>query len=673
MSHPKWDWSCQSCMEATRNFVWLAGAKADEELFVHNYESPDIRAVVASMMESSRIKEVQVKKVLELLGEDETAEEAADCFVALSRSNWEACKTLIDEIVPKLIAVAADDGSPGQRGALLALGNIMARAPMRKKKDETDARTAMLTAVNQSPDCADAGVRALAFHSMSKDGLSVDLSQQEAEQIVLGIHAVSKGGDDNDTRRQAQVSLVGCVLGAFRQRKSRDALMRANVLESLERYKQDAIVGPPVQHLFKHADTSSTPLKSVEHHFSKPATKKLTSPLEEQDSPPPKRVTIQLPELPVKSIAKEKEEAVSPRRTLFQSEVSGSKTQISVAQDVSTLAPGFQYQYFDATDEGFCRICREPLDGRCVSLGNGGSLHLDCFRCHACNTAGFNGLYWEHDSQVLCRTDYLSATGVVCYGCKLVVKESLVRAMQHVWHLNCFVCSAPDCGQPFERGFYGHEGKAYCTKHISDVLGTKCAACGEGVVGGIKALDAVWHATCFRCTGSKCGGKSLVGQTQTDKEGEDSAGFFEIDGKPYCLEDAVLVREQANQKQQCCSKCQEPLEGGVVIDALDGLFHRACFVCHCCGDETIAETGFFAGPEGMPVCSVHRFGKCSTCGEAFTHDTLNIVSALSKQYHGDDECFRCEACRCSFGEGGFFDISGQAFCKSCAKVAYRSK
>lgn len=160
-----------------------------------------------------------------------------------------------------------------------------------------------------------------------------------------------------------------------------------------------------------------------------------------------------------------------------------------------------------------------------------------------------------------------------------------------------------------------------------------CAGCGRLVVSGviITALDKKWHDHCFRC--GLCA-KQLAGS------------FFGHDGLPFCedcIDDAeagkarpsagpppeaspTLARAAAPPPQapaaaphdepaptsrpsvhyddhDLCRRCKDSIVSGSIVNALEGSFHEACFVC--CDPACATPLDTFYGCQGLPYCPDH--------------------------------------------------------------------
>ncbi|KFV67381.1 LIM domain kinase 1, partial [Dryobates pubescens] len=90
-----------------------------------------------------------------------------------------------------------------------------------------------------------------------------------------------------------------------------------------------------------------------------------------------------------------------------------------------------------------------------------------------------------------------------------------------------------------------------------------CASCGQGIYDGqyLQALNADWHADCFRCC--ECGA-SLSHQ------------YYEKDGRLYCKKDYWA------RFGELCHGCSEQITKGLVMVAGEQKYHPECFSCLNC-------------------------------------------------------------------------------------------
>jgi len=109
-----------------------------------------------------------------------------------------------------------------------------------------------------------------------------------------------------------------------------------------------------------------------------------------------------------------------------------------------------------------------------------------------------------------------------CPGCKETIHGgSVMEALGHKWHADCFACQAQGCGQKLRGVSYlEHGGMPFCKDCFYSHFGDTCAGCGEKITGGVmKALDQTWCKDCFVCC---------------DCRGPLESRYASCDGKPLC-------------------------------------------------------------------------------------------------------------------------------------------
>lgn len=96
----------------------------------------------------------------------------------------------------------------------------------------------------------------------------------------------------------------------------------------------------------------------------------------------------------------------------------------------------------------------------------------------------------------------------LCPGCKDTIRGgSVMEALGHKWHKDCFACQAEDCkkslcGVPFQ----SHDGMPFCNDCYYSRFGSTCAGCGEKIRGGVlKAMGHTWHKECYAMHDGKVG------------------------------------------------------------------------------------------------------------------------------------------------------------------------
>ncbi|KAI1291768.1 Paxillin [Halotydeus destructor] len=109
-----------------------------------------------------------------------------------------------------------------------------------------------------------------------------------------------------------------------------------------------------------------------------------------------------------------------------------------------------------------------------------------------------------------------------------------------------------------------------------------------------------------------------------------------------------------------CAYCSQPILDKCV-SALDQTWHPEHFFCAHCGKQ-FGDDGFHE-KDGKAYCRHDYFDlfapKCGGCNNPITD---NYVSALNSQWHPD--CFVCRECRCPFVGGSFFDLDGFPYCET---------
>ncbi|XP_077576314.1 zyxin [Stigmatopora nigra] len=146
--------------------------------------------------------------------------------------------------------------------------------------------------------------------------------------------------------------------------------------------------------------------------------------------------------------------------------------------------------------------------------------------------------------------------------------QPAVRAMEKLFHSNCFCCVT--CHRPLQgMQFYDRNGAPECEECYVNSLAV-CSRCGERITDRVlKAVGQCFHSQCFRCSTCSC---ILEG-----------APFITDDNNnPYCVQD------YHRRFSPLCVSCNEPIipapgsEETVRVVALDKNFHLKCYRCEDC-------------------------------------------------------------------------------------------
>eukprot|EP00076_Gallus_gallus_P015468 XP_015134510.1 insulin gene enhancer protein ISL-2 isoform X2 [Gallus gallus] len=102
----------------------------------------------------------------------------------------------------------------------------------------------------------------------------------------------------------------------------------------------------------------------------------------------------------------------------------------------------------------------------------------------------------------------------LCAGCGGRIQDPfLLRVSPDLeWHVACLKCA--ECGQPLDETCtcFLRDGKAYCKRDYGRLFGIKCAQCRAAFSSSdlvMRARDHVYHLECFRC--AACGRQLLPG------------------------------------------------------------------------------------------------------------------------------------------------------------------
>ncbi|KAG9298912.1 hypothetical protein G9A89_015934 [Geosiphon pyriformis] len=170
----------------------------------------------------------------------------------------------------------------------------------------------------------------------------------------------------------------------------------------------------------------------------------------------------------------------------------------------------------------------------------------------------------------------------VCVGCGQRISGNILTAMGKQWHPEHFACK--QCKIPLEHvAFFEKNGDPYCHLDYHELFSPRCGYCNTPIEGDcINALGKSWHNGHFFCR--ECGEPFVNG------------GFMVHDDFPYCKKD--WVQKFAPK----CKGCVKPINGEYV-NAMDGKWHRECFVCRAC--EKPFNSSFFYVHNDKPYCDKH--------------------------------------------------------------------
>ncbi|XP_063239585.1 actin-binding LIM protein 3 isoform X2 [Bacillus rossius redtenbacheri] len=128
------------------------------------------------------------------------------------------------------------------------------------------------------------------------------------------------------------------------------------------------------------------------------------------------------------------------------------------------------------------------------------------------------------------------------------------------------------------------------------------------------------------------------------------------------------TRPTVRRGKTFCQNCKKKCSGEV-LRVQDKYFHIGCFKCQVC-KNSLAQGGFFC-KDGAYYCTAdyqRQFGtKCAACGDYVEGE---VVSALGNTYH--QKCFTCAQCRQPFPSGERVTYTGkEVLCQKCIKIPVR--
>ncbi|KAF3920840.1 hypothetical protein ABW21_db0201664 [Orbilia brochopaga] len=110
-----------------------------------------------------------------------------------------------------------------------------------------------------------------------------------------------------------------------------------------------------------------------------------------------------------------------------------------------------------------------------------------------------------------CHLDFHELFSPRCKSCKTPIEGEVVEACGATWHAGHFFCA--ECGDPFDAQsrFVEKDKYAWCLPCYQKRYSSKCKKCKKPVVDTVvKALDADWHMECFCCF--ECGSEFQDGR-----------------------------------------------------------------------------------------------------------------------------------------------------------------
>ena len=145
-----------------------------------------------------------------------------------------------------------------------------------------------------------------------------------------------------------------------------------------------------------------------------------------------------------------------------------------------------------------CATCKKPIVGKVLSALDK-KYHPEHFVCLKCKLPITDDKFQQHEGEPVCEADYARFFLKKCFACKLPIKGKVIKALDHDWHEDHFVCSScknPLAGQTFRE----REKQPVCLKCFEEKFADKCKGCTKAIMDkAVIALNAKWHQDCFTC------------------------------------------------------------------------------------------------------------------------------------------------------------------------------
>ncbi|MGH0120046.1 UNVERIFIED_CONTAM: hypothetical protein FKN15_064295 [Acipenser sinensis] len=156
---------------------------------------------------------------------------------------------------------------------------------------------------------------------------------------------------------------------------------------------------------------------------------------------------------------------------------------------------------------GFCHKAISPTVQAIEAMKE--MYHASCFTCRKCCHPLAGELYYNKEGVPICDPCY-KATLERCGRCDQVITDRVTRAMETVFHPECFTCAV--CRRPIgdERFVVDDTNEVYCIPDYYRKYASTCSVCKDLIVPGkdgkdtftVECLGRTFHEGCYRCEGT---------------------------------------------------------------------------------------------------------------------------------------------------------------------------
>ncbi|KAG2011466.1 rho GTPase activator [Coprinopsis cinerea AmutBmut pab1-1] len=132
-----------------------------------------------------------------------------------------------------------------------------------------------------------------------------------------------------------------------------------------------------------------------------------------------------------------------------------------------------------------CSACGKPMQGPFVRALQT-VFHLNCFKCLDCGDVVASKFFPidgpDGKQSPLCERDYFKRLNLICAKCGMALRGSYITACNKKFHVEHFTCSL--CSTLFgpQDSYYEHDNDVYCHFHYSTRFATKCAGCNSAIL-----------------------------------------------------------------------------------------------------------------------------------------------------------------------------------------------
>ncbi|KAJ4178871.1 hypothetical protein NW755_012893 [Fusarium falciforme] len=127
----------------------------------------------------------------------------------------------------------------------------------------------------------------------------------------------------------------------------------------------------------------------------------------------------------------------------------------------------------------YCDKCSGPITGQFVRALDG-VWHLDCFKCADCNQS-ITARFFPHDDngteKPLCERDYFRRLDLLCFKCDQALRGNYITALDRKYHIEHFSCETCNVVFKANGSYYEHGNKVFCMVDYVKLYAQRCEAC----------------------------------------------------------------------------------------------------------------------------------------------------------------------------------------------------